>query len=108
MYCLMQPQCYLKTKRNHGNIWSALWAQDPGWREDLFTDCGKWMDGWEMTRMGILGHDWAVISILLPGVLQGLAVDTEFFTGNYAPRFSLQAAHLTSQLHTAYIQEKRQ
>jgi len=30
-------------------------------------------------------------------VLHGLTLDTAFFTGNYAPRFSLQAAHLTPE-----------
>lgn len=33
----------------------------------------------------------------VPGVLYGLTVDTMFFTGNYVPRFSLQAAHLTPE-----------
>jgi allantoicase len=34
----------------------------------------------------------------VPGVLHGLTVDTAFFTGNYAPRFTLQAANLTPEV----------
>lgn len=34
----------------------------------------------------------------VPGVLHGLTADTAFFTGNYAPRFSLQAANLTPEV----------
>ena len=34
----------------------------------------------------------------VPGVLHGLPMDTAFFTGNYANRFSLQAANLTPEV----------
>jgi allantoicase len=38
-------------------------AQEPEWREDEYTDCGKWMDGWETRRRRIPGHDWAIIRL---------------------------------------------
>lgn len=72
-------------------------AGEPEWRPDAFTDSGKWMDGWETRRRRVPGHDWVIIRLGVPGVLHGLIVDTAFFTGNYAPRFSLQAANLTPQ-----------
>jgi allantoicase len=52
-----------------------------------YTEFGKWMDGWESRRKRNLGpgndHDWCVIELGLPGVIQGLNVDTAFFVGNY-------------------------
>ena len=52
---------------------------------------GKWMDGWETRRKRIPGHDWCIIKLGLPGRVCGIELDTSFFTGNYAPRASVQA-----------------
>ncbi|XP_068084773.1 allantoicase-like [Anabrus simplex] len=70
-------------------------AEEPVWHEGEFTDCGKWMDGWETRRKRTPGHDWALLKLGVPGVVRGIVIDTAFFTGNYAPRFSLQAACLS-------------
>ncbi|KAJ8356158.1 hypothetical protein SKAU_G00189520 [Synaphobranchus kaupii] len=59
-----------------------------------FTEYGKWMDGWETRRKRIAGHDWCIIQLGVPGVVHGIDVDTSFFTGNYAPSVSIQAACL--------------
>lgn len=40
------------------------------------------------------GHDWCVVQLGVPGVIHGFDVDTSFFTGNYAPSISIQAACL--------------
>ena len=32
----------------------------------------------------------------VPGIIHGVDVDTSYFTGNFAPRFSMQAACLDS------------
>ncbi|XP_049808414.1 allantoicase-like [Schistocerca nitens] len=69
--------------------------EPPEWREGEFTECGKWMDGWETRRRRTPGHDWAILRLGVPGVLRGVTVDTAYFTGNFAPRFSLQAANLS-------------
>ena len=50
------------------------------------------MDGWETRRKRIPGHDWCIIKLGLPGKICGIELDTSFFTGNYAPRASVQAA----------------
>jgi allantoicase len=63
----------------------------PEWREGVYTERGKWMDGWETRRRRTPGHDWAVIRLGLPGVVRGVVVDTSFFTGNYPERASLDA-----------------
>lgn len=52
------------------------------------------MDGWETRRKRIPGHDWCIIRLGIPGVIKGLDIDTSFFTGNYPPKVSVQAACL--------------
>ena len=51
------------------------------------------MDGWESRRKRVPGHDWCVIELGKPGVIRGICADTAHFTGNFPPRFSLQACH---------------
>ncbi|MFT4605918.1 MAG: allantoicase [Rhodothermales bacterium] len=55
----------------------------------LYTDNGKWMDGWESRRKRGPGYDWAVISLGLRGIIRGLDVDTSHFRGNHPPHVSL-------------------
>jgi allantoicase len=57
------------------------------WREGIYTDRGKWMDGWETRRRREPGNDWAVIRLGLPGIVHGVVIDTTYFTGNY-PEFA--------------------
>ena len=64
----------------------------PEWREGEYTDRGKWMDGWETRRRRTPGHDWAIIRLGLPGVVDGVVIDTSFFTGNYPEQASIDAA----------------
>ncbi|CAH2246258.1 probable allantoicase [Pelobates cultripes] len=73
---------------------NLLKKSDPEFKPGLFTEFGKWMDGWETRRKRIPGHDWCIIELGVAGVIHGLDVDTRFFTGNYAPRISVQAACL--------------
>ena len=35
----------------------------PEWREGVYTERGKWMDGWETRRRRTPGHDWAIIRL---------------------------------------------
>jgi allantoicase len=67
---------------------------EPVWKEGVFDDNGKWMDGWESRRKRFEGHDHAVIRLGVPGVLKGVDIDTRFFTGNYPPSASLEACFL--------------
>ncbi|KAG0727467.1 Allantoicase [Chionoecetes opilio] len=76
---------------------NLLQDSEAEWREGEFTECGKWMDGWETRRKRKSGHDWCIIKLGVAGVVEGVDVDTSFFTGNYAPRVSLQGATLTEQ-----------
>lgn len=69
-----------------------LQAGEPVWKEGVFDDSGKWMDGWETRRKRFEGHDQAVIRLGVPGVLKGVDIDTRFFTGNHPPAASPMAA----------------
>lgn len=42
---------------------------------------GMW-DGWETRRRRDGGHDWVVVRLGMPGVVEGLVVDTTHFKGN--------------------------
>jgi allantoicase len=52
---------------------------------------GKWMDGWETRRKRVTGHDWCVVRLARPGTIQGVDIDTSYFTGNYPPAASIEA-----------------
>ncbi|HET9555779.1 MAG TPA: allantoicase, partial [Actinomycetota bacterium] len=53
---------------------------------------GQVYDGWETRRHREPGHDWALIRLGVPGVVQGVVVDTAFFKGNYPPEVSVEGA----------------
>ncbi|MBV9880177.1 MAG: allantoicase [Gemmatirosa sp.] len=66
----------------------------PEWREGVYTERGKWMDGWETRRRRTPGHDWAIVRLGMPGVVRGVVIDTSWFTGNYPEHASLDAVAL--------------
>jgi allantoicase len=53
---------------------------------------GKVYDGWETRRRREPGHDWAIVRLGVPGVVQGVNIDTSWFKGNYPPYASVEAA----------------
>jgi allantoicase len=59
--------------------------------EDKYTENGKWMDGWESRRKRETGHDWCIIRLGAPGIIQGFDVDTNHFLGNHPPQCSIEA-----------------
>lgn len=77
-----------------------LSPEPPVFIADKFTDFGKWMDGWETRRKRVVGHDWCIIELGLRGSVEAVDVDTAFFTGNHAPRVSIQAARFSSDKST--------
>lgn len=66
----------------------------PEWKEGLYTERGKWMDGWETRRRRSPGHDWAIVKLGAPGLVRGVVIDTSFFTGNYPEKASIDACAL--------------
>ena len=49
-------------------------------------------DGWETARRRGPGHDWVVLQLGHPGIIEQVEIDTAHFKGNYPDRASLQAA----------------
>ncbi len=49
-------------------------------------------DGWETRRRREPGHDWAILALGAPGLIDEVVVDTAHFKGNYPDRCFLQAA----------------
>src|SRR4029078_9249420 len=66
-------------------------ARPPEWREGLYPERGKWMDGWEPRPRRSPGYDWAIIRLGLAGIAHGVVIDTSFYTGNYPERASIDA-----------------
>jgi allantoicase len=76
---------------------SRILADEPAkWLADVYDDNGKWMDGWESRRKRIPGHDIAMVKLAMPGRIVGFDVDTSYFTGNYPPFCSIEAAFVES------------
>jgi allantoicase len=46
------------------------------WREGVYTERGKWMDGWETRRRRTPGYDWSIVRLAIPGNIRGVVVDT--------------------------------
>jgi len=90
---------------------NLLNPRPPTFVPDLFCPQGKVMDGWETRRRRTAGHDWCVIklggelteeeegssggSCAAPDqnacMLSHIELDTAYFTGNQAPRVSVEA-----------------
>ena len=51
-------------------------------------------DGWETRRRREPGHDWCVIALARPGVIEAVEVDTAHFKGNYPDRCALHGAYV--------------
>src|SRR5580658_5180792 len=78
------------------------------WKDHLYTDRGKWMDGWETRRRRapeFVGHpspagdrDWCVVRLGMPGRIRGIVVDTAFFRGNFPESARVLAAEIASPL----------
>ncbi|XP_056669329.1 probable inactive allantoicase isoform X1 [Monodelphis domestica] len=69
----------------------------PTYKPKEYTEFGKWMDGWETRRKRTPGYDWCIIQLGIQGIIRGIDADTAFFTGNHAPRLSIQAACLQNE-----------
>ena len=56
-------------------------------RPDRARDAGE---GWETRRRREPGHDWCIIALARPGIIDRVVVDTSHFKGNFPDRCSLQ------------------
>jgi allantoicase len=74
-------------------------AAEPAFQPHTYGHHGQIMDGWETRRRREPGHassngDWAIVRLGLPGIVRGVVVDTAWFTGNFPPECSVEAACL--------------
>ena len=63
----------------------------PIYKEGVFDNHGKWMDGWETRRKRSKGHDFLIIKFGKPGLIKKVDVDTSYFSGNHPDKISLEA-----------------
>jgi len=66
---------------------------EPIFIADRYDDHGKWMDGWESRRKRTPGHDYCILRLGIPGVVHGVDINTQHFTGNYPPAASIEACY---------------
>ena len=66
----------------------------PDFDPSEFGHKGKVYDGWETRRRREPGHDFAVVRLGVPGVVEGVVIDTAWFTGNYPPFASVDGVDL--------------
>ena len=67
-------------------------------RPATFGHKGQVYDGWETRRRRGAGPDAcdsAIVRLGVPGIVRGVVVDTAWFTGNYPPQISVEAAHVS-------------
>jgi allantoicase len=82
---------------------NLLKAGEAVFKEGVYTDVGKWMDGWETRRRREPGHDWAILRLGLPGVARGVIVDTAHFRGNFPEACALDAVALAGHPQPAEL-----
>jgi len=72
----------------------ASWLLKEGRGEFIpgkFTEFGQYMEGWETRRHNPNPDDSAIIRLGLSGIIHGVDIDTNHFTGNFGPEASVEA-----------------
>lgn len=75
---------------------AASWLLKPArgnFTKGNFSEKGQIFEGWE-TRRHNKAHDWVLIRLGVGGILRGVDIDTNWFTGNYSPEASFEAAYI--------------
>ena len=62
----------------------------PVFKEGVFDNHGKWMDGWETRRKRTKGYDYLILKLGKPGKVYKVDIDTSFFNGNQPSKISLE------------------
>jgi allantoicase len=60
-------------------------------------------DGWETKRRRGPGHDWVVLKLGAPGVIQRIEVDTAHFKGNFPESCSMEACSAPDASSDAFL-----
>jgi len=78
---------------------SLIKPTPPEWREGVYTERGKWMDGWETRRRRDDGdHDWCIVRLGAAGIIRGVDVETTHFKGNYPESCAVDACALEGRV----------
>jgi len=72
------------------------WA--PVFKEGVFDQHGKWMDGWETRRKRNKGHDYLILKLGKPGKINKIDIDTSYFNGNQPSKASIEACYSKKRL----------
>lgn len=58
---------------------------------------GAWYDGWETRRHNPAAFDYVIIRLgVASGIVEGVEIDTAFFSGNHAPEISVEGCFSSS------------
>jgi allantoicase len=60
-------------------------------------------DGWETKRRRGPGHDWVVLKLGVPGIIQRIEVDTAHFKGNFPEGCSMEACNAADAVPDAFL-----
>jgi allantoicase len=80
-------------------------------RPATFGHKGQLYDGWETRRRRDVGPDASdsvIVRLAVPGLVRGVVVDTAWFTGNYPPQISVEAAFVAGYPSVEELVEKTQ
>ena len=66
---------------------------EPIFKDGIFDNNGKWMDGWETRRKRTPGNDFVIIKLGKPGRIDNILIDTSFFNGNQPEFVNLEACY---------------
>jgi allantoicase len=92
---LLQPRLGTEVEWASDEFFGAcerlIHAEAPVWREGVYDDHGKWMDGWETRRRRDGGHDSCIVRLCARAVVRGVDVDTAFFNGNQPVAATIEA-----------------
>src|SRR5690348_4828665 len=79
------------------------------WKYHLYTDRGKWMDGWETRRrrpadgLGPDDHDWCIVRLGVPGLVRAVVIDTAFFRGNFPASAAIEGCLMPAHASPAEL-----
>jgi allantoicase len=86
---------------------NLLLEHEAVWQEGVYTERGKWMDGWETRRRRTPGYDWCIVRLGVPGIVRGFVVDTSFFRGNYPESCSIEGTLLAGVPDAAALEQAK-
>ena len=76
-----------KTDDFFGPVERLISSGEPIWKEGIYDENGKWMDGWETRRRRNKEHDYLILHLGREGSISKININTTFFNGNQ-PQFA--------------------